>query len=370
MPLQAQFADRTNRIASLATVSLVFLTCIGTTALASNNYEETIRKEISMEDARQIVIKSKSGDIIVVGEVGRTEVLLKVLKRVKAEDREEAERLAEMMNVEVSRADGEIKIETKYPKQKELRKSIFSYILQRGPRMDMEIHCTVPASLELDVKTASGEVTISKMAAPVEVASASGDVDIAEIEGPVTVGVASGDIEARDIKSNVSLNSSSGDIVAKRVVGDAMVETSSGDINISEITGDLDLNTASGDATIDGVGSVSYRGVSGTGRFLEVRGGVSATAASGDLSFQLMPENDFDYSVRTSSGDIKLRFLKKMVGGFILKAGTTSGDMSANLAITISKVGRNHIAGIVRDGRAKVVLETASGDIVITEPEE
>ncbi|UCF05053.1 MAG: DUF4097 family beta strand repeat protein [bacterium] len=370
MPFTIPFANRTNRIASLATISLAVLTLIGTPVLAANKYEKTVSETIPVEDARQIVIKSKSGDIVVIGDARRVDVLLKVIKRVKAEDQEEAERLADMMNVEVSRADGEIKIETKYPKQKELRKSIFSYILQRGPSMDMEIHCTVPVSLELDVKTASGEVTISKMAAPVEVAAASGDIDVSEIKGPVTVGVASGDIEAADIKGSINFNSSSGDIVVKRVAGDAVVETSSGDIQISEIAGDLDLNTASGDATIDGVGSVSYRGVSGTGKFLEVRGGVSATAASGDLTFQLLPENDFDYSVRTSSGDIKLRFLKKMIGGFILKAGTTTGDMSANLAITISKVGRNHIAGIVRDGRSKVVLETASGDIVITEPEE
>jgi hypothetical protein len=36
----------------------------------------------------------------------------------------------------------------------------------------------------------------------------------------------------------------------------------------------------------------------------------------------------------------------------------------------VTKVDRNRIAGIVREGRAKVVLETASGNITVEEPGE
>ena len=47
-----------------------------------------------------------------------------------------------------------------------------------------------------------------------------------------------------------------------------------------------------------------------------------------------------------------------------------SGEISARLPIKVTKVDRNRIAGIVRDGRAKVILETASGNITVEEPEE
>jgi DUF4097 and DUF4098 domain-containing protein YvlB len=125
-----------------------------------------------------------------------------------------------------------------------------------------------------------------------------------------------------------------------------------------------------GDATVDGVESIEYSGMSGSVRFVDVRGAVAASAASGDLSLLLMPVGDHNYTVRTSSGGIKVRFLTAMEGGYLLKASTTSGDIEAMLPINISKVGRNHVAGIVREGKSTIILETASGDISISEPEE
>ena len=59
-----------------------------------------------------------------------------------------------------------------------------------------------------------------------------------------------------------------------------------------------------------------------------------------------------------------------MEDGYVLKAATTSGEITASLPITVTKVDRNRIAGIVRDGRAKVFLETSGGNITIEEPEE
>ena len=370
MPQKIPFANRTTFFAQILTFTVVALVLFSIQARADIKHEQTIRKEIDIEGVNLLLVQSKSGDITIVGETQRSVVSLKVIKRVKAENMEEAKKLADMMEIEVLRADGELKIETKYPKEKGLRKSIFSYILQRGPRMSMDIECKVPANIEINVRTASGDVAVSKLTAPVEVQAASGDVEVYDVEADLEISVASGDIDVKGVVGDVRLNSSSGDITTGKIYGRAEISTSSGDTEASEIGGDLELHTASGDATVDGVGSVSYEGVSGTARFLDVRGGVTASAASGDLSFMLVPDANVDYSVKTASGDIKFQFLKKMAGGFVLKAGTTTGDMSANLAITISKVGRNHISGIVRDGKSKVLLETASGDILITEPGE
>ena len=182
--------------------------------------------------------------------------------------------------------------------------------------------------------------------------------------------VASGDIDVAGIAGSAKLVSASGDVEGRNIAGECMVNTASGDIDLTNLGGDLEMRSVTGDASIDGVGSVEYSGMSGSGRFVDVRGGVAASAASGDLSLQLVPEGDFDYTVRTSSGGIKVRFLNVMSGGYVLKATTTTGDIEAILPISISKVGRNHVAGIVRDGKSKIILETASGDISISEPEE
>lgn len=337
---------------------------------AASWYEETEHKTISVKGEKLLVIITKSGDITVGAEEGSGEIELRVIKKVKAEDAEEAKRLASMMELEVTRDDGVLRISTEYPKQGREKRSLLSYLLNRYPKMRMELILTVPHDLALEVETASGDVSVEDMQGEVDATAASGDVEINNICGAVTVHVASGDIDVAGITASAKLVSASGDVNGRGIAADCLVNTASGDIDLSNIGGNLELRSVTGDASIDGVGSVEYSGMSGSVRFVDVRGSVAASAASGDISLQLVPEGDFDYTIRTSSGGIKVRFLSVMAGGYVIKATTTTGDIEAILPINISKVGRNHVAGIVREGKSKIILETASGDISISEPEE
>ncbi len=337
---------------------------------ANYRHEETVSKSISVEDARRLVIESLSGDISVTGEEGRETIELKIVKIIRADDEETARKIAESMGVVVTRPEDMIKIETRYPKKGKVRKSIFSFFIERGQSMSISLTLTVPAGLSIETASASGDVEIDRVLADVEASSASGDLVIRDIGGDLTAAVASGDIEVDEVGGTVKLSSASGDIVVRNVGGDAEISVATGDVELTSIGGSLDLNTYTGDSVVDGVGAVRYEGISGSARFVDVRGAVEASTASGDLNFRVTPENLSDYSITASSGNIVLRFLQIMEDGYILKAATTSGEISARLPITVTKVDRNRIAGIVRDGRAKVFLETASGNITIEEPEE
>lgn len=354
------------------TLGVITALIVGAAAVgeAASWYEETENKTILVEGEKLLVIITKSGDITVDGKEDGGEITLRLIKKVKAEDAEEARRLASMMELEVARDDGVLRISTEYPKQGREKRSLLSYLFNRYPRMRMELILTVPHDLALEVETASGDVSIEDMQNEVDITSASGDVEIVNAGGAVAVHVASGDIDVTGIGASAKLVSASGDVNGRDIAADCLVNTASGDIDLSNIGGDLELRSVTGDANIDGVGSVEYSGMSGSVRFVDVRGSVAASAASGDLSLQLVPEGDFDCTIHTSSGSIKVRFLTVMPGGYVLKATTTTGDIEAILPINISKVGRNHVAGIVRDGVSKIILETASGDISISEPEE
>jgi DUF4097 and DUF4098 domain-containing protein YvlB len=337
---------------------------------ATSWHEETVQKTVPVRDEKLLVIITKSGDITVTGEEGRGDIALRLVKKVKADDAEEAKHLASQMELEINHEENILRINTVYPKLGEGKRSIFSYLFDRYPKMRIELFLTVPDGMELEIETASGDVSIEDMSSTVDVTAASGDVEVNNVAGGVVVHVASGDIEVMKVRGNAKLVSASGNVTGRDITGSCFINTVSGDVDLEKLGGDLELRTVMGDASVDGVGSVDYSGMSGSVRFIEVRGGVSASAASGDLSFQLVPAGDFDYTIHTSSGGIKVRFLEVMAGGYILKAMTTSGDIEVILPIEISKVGRNHVAGIVRDGKSKVILETASGDISISEPEE
>jgi hypothetical protein len=337
---------------------------------ADYKYEEAVSKTIELEGARKLVIESLSGDITVTGEADRKSIELKIVKYVRAEDEETARKLAKSMGVVVTRPEEMIKLETRYPKKGKVKTSIFSFFVERGNSMNITLDLKIPAGLEVETASASGNVEISSVLAGVEASSASGDLIIRDIGKDVVAHVASGDIEIGDIGGSVSVSSAAGDILVRDIAGNADISVATGDVEISSVGGSLTLNTYTGDAVVEGVGAVRYEGINGSASFIDVRGAVEASAASGDISFRVTPVELSSYHITASSGNIVLRFLDAMEGGFILKASTTSGEISASLPIKVTKVDRNRIAGIVREGRAKVVLETASGNITVEEPGE
>lgn len=337
---------------------------------ATTKYEETHEKTVELKGEEVLYVGNKRGDIILVGEKGRTDIEIFFVKKVRAENEAEAKKIASGMDVLFKRKNGELIIVAEYPEAENARKSIISILLQRDHRFGMDFVIKVPARMIVNAKTSSGDITASDFEDQVSLSAASGDVIVEQIGGDVEIGVSSGDVRIKDAGSRAKINSASGDITVENVLGSIEIRTSSGDVELEGIGGDLIIATTSANISVEGVGAIKYKGSSGSASFYGVRGPVDAGAASGDMTFYLEPAGDNDYNVRTSSGDIEMQFLEKMPGGFILKANTTNGDISVNLPIKVKNVGRHYIKGIVRKGASVVILETVSGDITVTENEE
>lgn len=354
----------------MSLVAVIVSAFVASAYAVSYKYEETYKRKVDLKGEKSLVIGNKRGNIKVVGEEGRTVIELVVTEYARAENEEEAKKIADEMDVEIERKGKELVITALYPEAQDVRKSIISVLLQRDSRARMDFMVLVPKNMLLSAKASSGDIVINDIDADAVISAASGDIDVERVGGDIEIGLSSGNIRVREITGSTNLNTSSGDITAEDIGGDVEVRTSSGDVELKEVGGDLMFITASGDLSVKGVGRVEYKGAGGDAKLYGVRGSVDAAAASGDLSFHLAPEGDFSYTVRTSSGEIELRFAKQMPGGFQLKANTTNGDISIDLPIKISKVGRHMISGVVRDGKSVVSLETVSGDITISEDEE
>ncbi len=334
---------------------------------ATYKYEESYTKTIELKGEQRLMVGNKRGDIVVIGEEGRTGIELIVTEYVRAECEDSAKKIAEEMSVKIKSKDGDLIIVAVFPDSDGDKKSIISVLLQRDPRSHMDIKVLVPQHLALKLKASSGDIAASGISSAVKAATASGDIKLERIEGNAEIGASSGDIIVEELDGDVIIDSASGDVFAKEITGTVVAKTASGDIELRDLGGDLNVITASGETLVKGVGSVEYKGSSGDARFSGVRGCVNAAAASGDLHLHLKPDGDHDYVLRTSSGQIDLRFEKQMPGGFVLKANTTNGDIDVSLPIQISKIGRHLITGVVREGKNVVKLETVSGDITVVE---
>ncbi|MGD1048717.1 MAG: DUF4097 family beta strand repeat-containing protein [Candidatus Krumholzibacteriaceae bacterium] len=357
------------RRAVRALIVPVMLVVFGAGAARAYDRDETFTKRVPLQGAKRVFILNSRGDVKVIGEKGRGDISCEYTKRIRGRSQEEADRLFNLTDVDVEREDGGIKISIRYPDQSRSDRNVIALLMQRYEALSVDVNVMVPAELDVKIITASGDVQLASVAGPSEITTASGSVEATGV-GKLKIDASSGDMTVSGVAGNAFLSSASGDIEAHHVSGDAAVRSASGDITLSEIGGDLTAASTSGDVTVNGVRGIVFSGTSGSARFTGVRGQVSASAASGDVEVTAAPVSAVNYEIRTSSGQIELKFENAVKGGFALKAQTTSGDISVTLPIKVTKVTRHYLTGVVREGKSVVVLETASGDITVSEPEE
>jgi DUF4097 and DUF4098 domain-containing protein YvlB len=358
-----------SRPALRAAALLGVIVSFAATAALAYEREETFQKRIELAGAKRIIVENSRGDIKVIGEKGRSDVFCEYTKRIRGRDQDEADRMFNLADIEVSREGAALKISVRYPDRPARDRNIIAMLVQYYAGLSVDVHVSVPPDLGVEIVSASGDVELASVRGAAVITAASGDVEAVGV-GDLKIDVASGDMTVSDVAGEAVLSSASGRIDANGIKGSASVRSASGEVVLSQIGGDLAVESASGDVEVEGVRAVEYSGTSGSARFGAVRGAVAATAASGDIDVYAVPEAPANYEMRTSSGRVMLQFDRTLKRGFALKVRTTSGDISMTLPIKVSKVGRHYLMGVVREGASTVILETASGDVDVSEPEE
>lgn len=171
----------------------------------------------------------------------------------------------------------------------------------------------------------------------VELRNASGDVTVDDITGTINVTTASGDAQLRAVAGEVTAQSASGDLLVEQRAGGLTVRTASGDVHVKG--GALDrfgAVTASGDLMIEtdlrGLGPFTSQTVSGdvqlTGRLLTSAGGDNQGAT---LTFQTVSGDAEVTPPLRSTGKRVWRLGPSDTGGTEIAVRTVSGDLRARL---------------------------------------
>ncbi len=170
---------------------------------------------------------------------------------------------------------------------------------------DVELEIMVPASSNIDIHSASGDLRLDGTFADVTAASASGDVKVGTITGEFNVNVASGDVSATAVGGPVNAKSASGDVKLGDVSSDVKVHAVSGDIALNAV-GSLDakLHSVSGDVLINVrpgfVVHVNAKTVSGS-----MRSEISLDGTESSSS-DAASEGVISIDASTVSGDVKI----------------------------------------------------------------
>lgn len=222
-----------------------------------------------------------------------------------------------------------------------------------GGRSGSDIHVHVPRSSHVDF---SGVST---------------DVDVREVAGSVEIGTVSGDITLVGGRDRVELQTVSGEIQMRGTVGRMRINSVSGDIESYDSTGQGSFTTISGDVLVENGGEeLEIESVSGNLEVVnEMLTVVKGHSVSGDIEVtgKLRPEGDVEFD--NVSGSIRLNLQGAVNARFDLETG--SGSIRNRLSDDKPKASRyirdEHLRFELGDGSAEVILNTRSGDIMLSD---
>jgi DUF4097 and DUF4098 domain-containing protein YvlB len=186
--------------------------------------------------------------------------------------------------------------------------------LFRG-QASFDVTITLPEGSRCRARTASADINCTGDLAELDAHTASGDIAAAAVTGHLKAETASGDVRTGEAGS-AEIRTASGDVRLTRAHGDASVRTASGDVNISAAAGHVAAVTASGDVRLASVaqgstqastaaGDVTIGVAPGVGVYLDL------ASVTGSVTSQLdetEPSDDVALEVRcrTVSGDIRI----------------------------------------------------------------
>lgn len=209
-------------------------------------------------------------------------------------------------------------------------------------------HLTVPADLNVEFSSASGNLDLTGVNGEFELSSASGDLTLTDSKGEFEIYNASGRISLKDSNGDIDLDNASGRIVIDHASGRFRIDNASGDVDARGLQVDhrSSFSTASGDIEISLARSLTQD--------------VTLSSASGDalLNYAGHPmRGTFEFQARAGRGHIESPFPFDSEAEF-------SGDWGRSrwgAAVYVKKIFTRGAEG------PRVLLRTGTGSVVLRE---
>ncbi|RIJ78556.1 hypothetical protein D1871_02395 [Nakamurella silvestris] len=185
----------------------------------------------------------------------------------------------------------------------------------------------LPSGSSVRTKTHSADIGVSGRADRLELRTASGDITVNRADGAVVAQTSSGDVEIASVGADLDLRAVSGSVEIGSVTGKIHVQTTSGDLVILDPESDVKVRSVSGDVDVRAVRA----------------GTTEITTVSGDVLIGVAPGVAAEINLQTIAGQAKSDFQVEqpdserglVAGGtpLVIRANTTTGDINLRSAV-------------------------------------
>ena len=356
-------------------------------------YERVVERQAPLDEGSTLVAQTSFGSVTITGaDVTDCTVVAEICGRAPTE--EEAQELAEQVEIELERVGQTMTVKADKPQTGHNRSVSISYTITVPRRTHLECSSSYGAIKASGIKgnvrgkTSSGSITAETIEGSVDLNTSYGSVTCRHITGDnIAATSSSGSITAEDIKGSAQLNTSYGPITCRDMSeGDTQLKSSSGTIKLTNVSfGDCDAHTSYGSVVCEtltgdaiklhsGSGSIKVTGAAADTADLSTSYGritcrqitttdLIAKSGSGNLDIVCSDSPaDMTADLVTSYGSIN--FSAPPGFGGQVDLSTSYGSVKTERPITISgQVSKKKIKGTIGQGTGKLHLQTGSGSI-------
>ncbi|SYZ72667.1 exported hypothetical protein [Candidatus Zixiibacteriota bacterium] len=344
--------------------SLILLSVAGSSAMGKA-YRFEFEKNIETGNRAELSVSNISGRIEIAA-AAVDKVTINAVKNVRAVDAEEAEKIADRIEIRVSRTDHQVTVETNYLKGGPGSRSLWERLFGSGEDSygDVDYTITVPYDCRTEIDNVSGEVFVTGTKSSTYISTTSGGMRLQDITGLIDVETVSGEIELDNIKGDVSISATSSEARLSVIDGIIDIHTTSGETRADDIRGPITISETSGDVTLNGMnGDVRIKSISGDINIQQESGAIDIITQSGTVRVRSELDSRKEYYVETTSGTID--FLVPETSSGSVRIETVSGAIETRLDMTARVSSRTKFTGEFGKGGPKISLMSMSGDIVI-----
>ncbi|MFH1700429.1 MAG: DUF4097 family beta strand repeat-containing protein [Candidatus Zixiibacteriota bacterium] len=332
------------------------------------DYQYEYQKIIDVEPGLELTIKGANGNIIL---TTNNENILKIeaVKKINADSKDEADLVADHVQISVAQVDGHFSIEPQFLKIQDRSPSFWKKILGKSGESSygsIDFVISVPTDCNADIYSSSGDVETAGIRGKLFISGTAGNITIRDNQGALEITTTSGLVELNDIEGKISINASGSDVNFYSINGDVEIRNSSGQITGEYLVGDLILIQTTGNMDLKHIeGDIRLKSTSGKINISQDFGALDVSTESGNINIKTGLNSIKDYFIETVSGSIE--FLVPVASGGEIKIEAESGDIDTRIPISIDSFSKTRITGIFGHGGPKVSLMTKSGEIILSE---
>jgi hypothetical protein len=241
-------------------------------------------------------------------------VIIEAVKRVRAANDEEAEEVADHIEIRVESSANEVTINTNYLKMLSRSPSFWQKVLGSGS----DSYCAVDYTISVPARSSIG---IKSMAA---------DIKLSSIEGEITIDNTVGSTRGEFLFGPITVRQPQGEIDLQWIEGDIRVKSSSSTVAIKQVHGAIDVSTQ-----------------------------------TGNVNVQTELTSPRDYFVETTSGAITFSIPEAASG--LLRIETQEGAIQTEVPIVIKSVAHRRVVGELGSGGPTITLTSSSGDVTVAQ---